>query len=494
MKIPFNEEWMLFEREDYANYFFVYSTWEAYTCLPKRWNFPNGRFMGAEFVNGACNLFMPRRYYDDMNRKNFQSLFAAPERWDVLHRLNNNASRKLFSFSEMVREMRAEKLKDGDVFSILKEFFSLQNVVHVPRGPIWQMETPKNILNDYLHSYLEEQRQEYGVSFDIGEAFRILTTPRAENILGEERRELVSIALERDTSKREKRLLRHTEKYEWLEYGLQGRILPFEHFREELTRIEGEDPRRILDRLREEKHAVVKKQKEVTSKFHIGKNHGKIFKIVRDSLFSRLYSKFAQFYAYYSLETILKEIGGRHGLSLEEIKFLSPVDLEKMLCHRRGRGTDWSALARSHKVHSVHISEKGKTKIWTGMEAGEIMKRIRWNTEETESKHSDSIRGQVAFKGHARGRVKIVNTVSELAKMHKGNILVSHMTNPDIVPAMKMAAAIVTDLGGITCHAAIVARELGKPCIIGTKIATKVLKDGNMVEVNADKGIVKIIK
>ena len=77
--------------------------------------------------------------------------------------------------------------------------------------------------------------------------------------------------------------------------------------------------------------------------------------------------------------------------------------------------------------------------------------------------------------------------------MKEKDILVSHMTSPDIVPVMKKAAAIVTDLGGLTCHAAIVARELKKPCVIGTKVATQVLKDGDKVEVNADKGIVRKI-
>ena len=68
------------------------------------------------------------------------------------------------------------------------------------------------------------------------------------------------------------------------------------------------------------------------------------------------------------------------------------------------------------------------------------------------------------------------------------------MTTPDFVPAMRKAAAIITNEGGITCHAAIVSRELGKPCITGTKIASKVLKDGDMVEVDAEKGIVRIMK
>jgi pyruvate,water dikinase len=68
------------------------------------------------------------------------------------------------------------------------------------------------------------------------------------------------------------------------------------------------------------------------------------------------------------------------------------------------------------------------------------------------------------------------------------------MTTPDYVSAMKLASAFVTDEGGIMCHAAIIARELKKPCIIGTKIATKVLKDGDLVEVDADRGVVTIIK
>jgi len=68
------------------------------------------------------------------------------------------------------------------------------------------------------------------------------------------------------------------------------------------------------------------------------------------------------------------------------------------------------------------------------------------------------------------------------------------MTTPDFMPAMQKAAAFVTDEGGITCHAGIVARELKKPCVIGTKIATQVFKDGDLVEVDAGQGTVRIIE
>jgi len=79
------------------------------------------------------------------------------------------------------------------------------------------------------------------------------------------------------------------------------------------------------------------------------------------------------------------------------------------------------------------------------------------------------------------GEVKIINSSADMVKMKDGDILVSIATTPDILPAMKKAAAIVTDHGGITCHAAIVSRELNIPCLIATKYATKVFKDGDKV-------------
>ena len=76
----------------------------------------------------------------------------------------------------------------------------------------------------------------------------------------------------------------------------------------------------------------------------------------------------------------------------------------------------------------------------------------------------------------------------------KGGILVAPMTTPEYIFAMKKSIAVITDTGGLMSHAAVVSRELGIPCIVGTKIATKVLKDGDMVEVDANRGIIKIIR
>jgi len=103
------------------------------------------------------------------------------------------------------------------------------------------------------------------------------------------------------------------------------------------------------------------------------------------------------------------------------------------------------------------------------------------------------VKGSIACKGSASGAVKIVNHPDEMGKVQEGDIIVSRNTNPSLMPVLSVCAAIVTDEGGIACHAAIVSRELGKPCVIGTKIATKVFKDGDLVEVDAERGVVRII-
>lgn len=106
----------------------------------------------------------------------------------------------------------------------------------------------------------------------------------------------------------------------------------------------------------------------------------------------------------------------------------------------------------------------------------------------------DTVKGQIAYKGRVTGVARVVLDPHDDKGFKKGDILVTSMTRPEFVHIMKQAGAVITDEGGITCHAAIISRELHIPCITGTKIATRVLKDGDMVEVDAGKGIVKKIK
>jgi len=100
------------------------------------------------------------------------------------------------------------------------------------------------------------------------------------------------------------------------------------------------------------------------------------------------------------------------------------------------------------------------------------------------------VRGLAASPGIASGPVLIINDIDEIARVKEGDILVTGMTNPDMVPAMRKASAVVTDEGGRTCHAAIVSRELGIPCIVGSKNGTSTLEEGMIVTVDATRGVV----
>ena len=98
------------------------------------------------------------------------------------------------------------------------------------------------------------------------------------------------------------------------------------------------------------------------------------------------------------------------------------------------------------------------------------------------------LKGTPASPGVVSGKVKIILEPSQNSKMRKRDILVTEMTNPLFLPAIQKAKAIVTDIGGLLSHAAIISRELGIPCVVNTKKATKILKDDQKIKVNAIKG------
>ncbi|MES2088221.1 MAG: PEP-utilizing enzyme [Patescibacteria group bacterium] len=112
----------------------------------------------------------------------------------------------------------------------------------------------------------------------------------------------------------------------------------------------------------------------------------------------------------------------------------------------------------------------------------------------TKQTATNVIKGMVAYKGKVTGRAVIILDPTKANHFVEGDILVTGMTRPEYLSIMEKAAAIVTDAGGILSHAAISARELKKPCVIGTQVATKVLKDGDLVEVDADSGIIRLLK
>jgi phosphohistidine swiveling domain-containing protein len=169
---------------------------------------------------------------------------------------------------------------------------------------------------------------------------------------------------------------------------------------------------------------------------------------------------------------------------MQELDWYDPRSFDSFL--RGRRLSDIELRARQHFF--VLRMMNGRWSILSGPAARTFYQA---HLMEKVSSRMIQLHGVTASPGKVRGVVRIVHTQADQHKMKQGDILVSPMTTPKLMTAVHQAAAIVTDEGGMTAHAAIVAREMSIPCVTGTKYATQIFKDGDRVEVDADRGIVR---
>jgi pyruvate,water dikinase len=166
-------------------------------------------------------------------------------------------------------------------------------------------------------------------------------------------------------------------------------------------------------------------------------------------------------------------------LSDEEILSLANYGLKIEEMYGSFQDIEWGFDKDTKKLYIL------QSRPITTLKGGTQVEKIK---EEKELKML--VRGLPASPGIGTGKVKNIKDISEIARVEDGDILVTVMTNPDMVPAMRRASAVVTDEGGRTCHAAIVSRELGIPCIVGAKEASKLLEEGMEITVDAIRGVV----
>ncbi len=186
-------------------------------------------------------------------------------------------------------------------------------------------------------------------------------------------------------------------------------------------------------------------------------------------------------------DTLLRKIIGKKLKQMKKpeifAKFLTREELAALV---EGKQIDWTEIAGRT---AGYVYCKGKVHATPAYQ--HVFKQNGYVYVE-DKVEGNSLKGVVAFsKGIVKAKVQVLFAVEDVSKFQEGRVMVTPMTMPDFIPAMKKASAIVTDEGGVTCHAAIVSRELGIPCVIGTKVATKLFKDGDEVEVDTVNGVVR---
>jgi phosphohistidine swiveling domain-containing protein len=243
-----------------------------------------------------------------------------------------------------------------------------------------------------------------------------------------------------------------------------------------------ENVEQLIERERRAKEAQKQKYDQLMISLEQFPEVSERIKLLQDLLFWKNERIDIQFLSDYRVRGLFQEVANRMSITLQELVFLTYGEIEhwfragtlpidKSTIEKRANGYDY--LVDGGQVTISTEFELDETSI----EAGEVRE----------------IRGDIANPGKAEGIVKIVSGMDDISKIDKGDILVTSMTRPEMIMALEKAAAFVTDQGGRLCHAAIVSREMNKPCIIGTELATKVLKDGQRVQVDADQGIVRLL-
>ncbi|MFH1770871.1 MAG: PEP-utilizing enzyme [archaeon] len=231
--------------------------------------------------------------------------------------------------------------------------------------------------------------------------------------------------------------------------------------------------RQELSSFEKKKTETEKKQKKLK------KLETKETKLLRELIIlsdSRKTSLLKSFHLFFNM---LSAAAKKLNISLKHARLLFPKELLESL--KKGKLTVSKKELEKRALSFMEL--KGNNiNIWYGKDAEELFNACQ--------NVGNEVKGMPACKGKVKGKVRVVLDYAS-KEFKEGEILVTSMTRPEFVPLMRKAKAVVTDEGGIACHAAIISRELNLPCIIGTKNGTLFLKTGDMVEVDANKGVVK---
>ena len=306
------------------------------------------------------------------------------------------------------------------------------------------------------------------------------SSPLTPNDAIRERQSLLRIAMEKNQRRRETLLERHARRFAHIPvFDFNHAPYALDHFQKELTIIQ--NPQNELDRLQDQFRKRRRDVPWLLSKLKLPKNgleHAQI-RMLSTLAHLRDYRDTLRQKMNLSLRNLYGEIARRARMTLSDVSFLSNDEIRTLLSEPSSR-TALRQIAQARKKgfrmletpHGVTISS-GKQKSTT-----------------RKNKSIGPIRGICANPGEATGPARIVLTNLDLPKIRLGDVMVAPMTRQDFVPYIRRCAALVTDEGGVTCHAAIIARELDLPCIVGTNVATRVMKNGQKVNVDATRGCV----
>jgi phosphohistidine swiveling domain-containing protein len=266
------------------------------------------------------------------------------------------------------------------------------------------------------------------------------------------------------------------DKYFWLDQGYIGRGLT-ENQLEEIRKEKKQDDEVSLP------------VNELLRELNLSEEEDRVFFVSREIITTKSLRADSRQFLHVVINKLTDILAQRWDIEPKYVETMYAYEITKVL---RGLSNVPSNL-ENRWSHSVFLRKQDKT-CYEMLEGEKADKFIVSNVIKEKTSGHKQVEGQTAQPGKVSGIARLVFGPQHNNKVKDGDIVISTATSPQLLPAMRKAAAFVTDVGGITSHAAIVARELKKPCVVGTQSATKIFKDGDLVEVDADNGVVRILE
>jgi phosphohistidine swiveling domain-containing protein len=308
-----------------------------------------------------------------------------------------------------------------------------------------------------------------------------LIIPKKESFFVQKNKRLVKLAVKRSKGKNiDTEIKKFVKDFGWMGSNFYlGGFLTRKNIEKEITQIMKEGPEDKLVKIRQ---TTKKKEEKYNQALNKIKEHKKLVKVVKyaqELIYLQTYKMDVLFIGHYHVYPLLKSIAEKFNYPIDNLFYLT--------------GNEILGGLKNNQVHEKSEINQRKEKFALIKKGSKIQLLSGNNTPSDEEKKEDQIKitGTIANQGRATGKAKIVKGVKDIGKVNWGDILISPMTDPKLITAISKSAGIITNLGGMLCHAAIVSREMGIPCIVGTGKATKVFEDGDNVELNAYQGIAR---
>ncbi|MFC1801208.1 PEP-utilizing enzyme [Nanoarchaeota archaeon] len=399
------------------------------------------------------------------------------------------------SFNNFVKKINSrdlKKLSNGELSEFLNQYQELYDLTWA----YFKISQPEylEIAKERLEKLLEKNLGKK----EAVQAFITLTTPTEIDLIKEE--EISAIELSFKNNLMEKDFLDHGEKFPWLFFNTYDKSVIIEFLRKKFSdwqEIPKQKRQKQLGELNQGLEEHQKKYQNILAQIKDKEEVERLSKIFGSLAIDRLKLKKWWGGAEYLFLNFFKEISNRLDIAVKDL-FMTYRFEEMMNFLENGKTLSKDEMTQREETYAFYLKE-GILKFDSGQKAyGQYYDLIGKYTKKHKS--VNTIFGTPASVGKVKGRARIIKVedlerlLDDVKHFQKGDIMITTMTQPTMVMLARRAAAIVTNEGGITSHASILAREFNIPCIVGTKIATEVIKDGDMIEVDADKGVVKIIK